>query len=127
MQASRSGARFSQGVPPCAVTEGSSVRTPYGRLHPLVVGYILLAVVASVLPFVSQAPEALVLSTWITLPWSPLVGGLLDAASPELLRYRAVGLLATVACAALNVLFLSLILWAWGYNRTEARASSYRR
>ena len=103
------------------------MRTPYGRLHPLVVGYIFLVIIASVLPFVSQAPEALLLPTWITFPWSPLVGGLLDAASPELLRYRAVGLLATAACAMLNALILSLILWAWDHHRTEARASSYRR
>ncbi len=103
------------------------MQTPYGRLHPLVVGYILLVIIASALPFVSQAPEALLLSTWITLPWSPFVGALLDAVSPELLGFRAVGLLATAGCAALNVLILSLVLWAWDHHRTEARADSYRR
>jgi hypothetical protein len=103
------------------------VQTPYGRLHPLVVGYIVLVVIASALPFVSQAPEALMLPTWITLPWSALVGGLLDAVSPELLQYRAVGLLATAACAMLNVLILSLVLWAWDHLRAEVRAGSYRR
>ena len=103
------------------------VQTPYGRLHPLVVGYILLVIIASVLPFVSQAPEALLLPTWITLPWSPFIGALLDAVSPELLGYRAVGLLATAACALLNALILSLILWAWDHHRTEAQAGSRRR